>query len=474
MPPSLPNPVHSDAGPGTAHPQSPSLAPILAVSFVGALGYSIVLPFLVFLVTRLGGNAVIYGALGTTYSAFQLLGAPLLGRWSDRIGRKRVLLLSQLGTLVSWGIFLVALTLPVTVLADARHPLLGSFTLTVPLLVLFGARAFDGLTGGNVSVANAYLADISNEDERSANYGRMAVSTNLGYVAGPALAAVLGAIASGEWLPVLAAFLISAAATLVILLSVSDPEPCELESDPEPVSIRDVLGGDQKECYRLTGAPKLRATEILALPGVGTLVALQFLVFLAFNFYYIAFPVHAASGLGWTLSNLGIYFAVLGLLLAAVQGPLLDRLSRRFDDRHLVAAGSLLLAAGFVFFVSDRTWVIYATTALVAVGNGLMWPSLQAALSKATDRRTQGAVQGFASSVTAVASIVGLLAGGVLYGIMGSGVFLLSAAATAVVLFLSLRVPPPRPGARKATPVPGVGREESIRPVRSDTAVKAE
>ena len=94
-------------------PTSPPLLPILSVAFVGSLGFSIVLPFLVFLVTRLGGNALVYGAIGATYSAFQLTGAPILGKWSDRFGRRRILLLSQVGTLASWLIFLGALYLPV-------------------------------------------------------------------------------------------------------------------------------------------------------------------------------------------------------------------------------------------------------------------------------------------------------------------------------------------------------------------------
>lgn len=426
----------------SASTTAPSIRPILAVNFVGALGFSIVLPFLVFLVTRLGGNAVIYGVMGATYSFFQLIGAPVLGRWSDRVGRKRILLLSQLGTLASWGIFLVALMIPVSTLARVDSAVLGSFTLTVPLVVLFLARAIDGLTGGNVSVANAYLADITTDAERSTNFGRMAVSSNLGFILGPALAGVLGAIAAGEWLPVLAAFFISVIATLIILFALRDPEPCVLTADPGPPSVRDVLGADQKECYRLA-APRLSTREILGLPSVGLLLALQFLVFLAFNLYYIAFPVYAATGLGWTLAELGIYFAVMGLLMAAVEGPLLRRVSRRFGDRSLVIVGSALLAASFVHFTSGDAAVIYAGTALVAVGNGLMWPSLLAALSKTTDRRTQGAVQGFASSATAVASIVGLLAGGVLYAALGSHVFLLSAAFTAVVLVLAFRMSRP-------------------------------
>ena len=146
-----------------------SIYPILSVNFVGTLGFSIVLPFLVFLVTKWGGNALIYGIMGATYSFFQLIGAPILGKWSDKIGRRKVLLLSQTGTLLSWVILLIAFFLPVNNLLSVNSTLLGEFTLTLPLLVLFLARAADGITGGNVSVANAYLADISSDDNRNAN-----------------------------------------------------------------------------------------------------------------------------------------------------------------------------------------------------------------------------------------------------------------------------------------------------------------
>ena len=96
------------------------LFPILSVNFVGMLGFSIVLPFLVFLVTKWGGNALVYGLLGATYSTFQLIGAPILGRWSDRYGRRRILLLSQLGTLISWCVLLTAFLLPARTLVPVE------------------------------------------------------------------------------------------------------------------------------------------------------------------------------------------------------------------------------------------------------------------------------------------------------------------------------------------------------------------
>ena len=168
--------------------KQPPLFPILLVNFVGTLGFSIVLPFLVFLVMKFGGNAIVYGLLAATYPAFQLIGAPVLGRWSDIFGRKKVLLLSNAGTSVGWILFLFALFLPFEKSFNINIAFLGTFVVIVPLLVLFVARAIDGITGGNISVANAYLADLSSDKTRSKNFGKMAISSNLGFILGPALA----------------------------------------------------------------------------------------------------------------------------------------------------------------------------------------------------------------------------------------------------------------------------------------------
>lgn len=423
-----------------ASPKVP-IFPILTVNFVATLGFSIVLPSLVFLVVRFGGNALVFGLMGATYSFFQLLGAPILGRWSDRFGRRRILLLSELGTLVSWTIFLAAITLPSVPLATIESRLLGTFMLTVPLVALFIARALAGLSGGDVSIANAYLADITDDDQRSANFGKMAVASNLGFVFGPALAALLGAAGMGEVVTAVAALLISALACLLIVFGLPDSTPCVLDADPEQVSVRKLFGQAHKECFSMRATRKLSLVEVLALPLMKVLLAVYFLVFLAFNLFYVAFPVYAVTGIRWSLTAIGLYFAAMGLMMALVQGPVLNRLSRHWSERNLALAGSVLLGVSFPFFTASSAAAIYFGTGLLAIGNGIMWPSLLSILSRTADRSAQGAVQGFAASVGAIASIAGLLLGGLLFNAVGNRVFLISAILVGLSCGLCLLLP---------------------------------
>jgi len=431
-------PFSQDYGAGGS--KSFSLFPILLVNFTGTLGYSIILPFLIILVLRFGGNEIIYGAMGATYSFFQLIGAPILGRWSDSFGRKKVLLLSQAGTFLAWVLFVVALTIPETTLARIDSALLGIFALTVPLLFLFAARALDGITGGNVSVANAYLADVTSDRDRKRNFGKMAASGNLGFIIGPALAGVLGGTLLGELLPVLVALLISLAAIFVIAFILEESKPDRLQESVESCKVKKVLGQEHKECYELEGSHKLTLREVFRLDDIPFILILYFIIFLAFNFFYVAFPVHAVEILDWSLLELGIFFSVLGFVMVVVQGPVLSKISDRFSDGMLTIAGSLLLGIGFFLFTGSDLPTIYLGVLLFSGGNGIMWPSFLSILSKVAGQKYQGAIQGYAGSAGSLASIVGLLAGGVVYGWIGVSTFWIPGILLLVIGLLSLRL----------------------------------
>lgn len=413
---------------------SVSLAPILWVNFIGTLGYSIVLPFLIIIVIEFGGNELIYGIMGATYSFFQLIGAPILGNWSDKVGRRKILLLSQGGTFLAWIIFIFALLAPKTHLFSSDSGLLGTFIITLPLLLLFAARAFDGLTGGNISVANAYLADISDDKNRKVNFGKMSSAANLGFIIGPAIAGILGATAFGNLLPVIAALIISFLAIIVIFYKLKDPEVC-----PEQELIIDgnnavkVISPENKPCYKVKGASDTSFRQLLNTPNVITILIIYFLVFLGFNFFYVAFPVHAIEDLHWSSLEMGIFFSIMSGTMILFQGPVLKSLSKKFDDQPLIIFGSLLLTLGFAAFTQNNIIAIAFGTLLFSSGNGIMWPSFLSKMSTLTNKETQGALQGIAGSVGSFASILGLILGGLLFGQLHVSIFWIPATIFAII-----------------------------------------
>lgn len=418
-----------------------TIFPLLLSNFIGTMGFSIVLPFLIFLVIDFGGNALVYGILSAIYPAFQLIGAPLLGKWSDAIGRKKVLLISNGGTFIGWVIFLIALLVPVWNIYDINSVILGTFVITLPIIILFLSRALDGLTGGNISVANAYLADISTDKSRSKNFGKMAISSNLGFIVGPALAGILGSTVYKEMLPVLAAVLISFVAVIIIAFMLKESKvtmaPSSAINISEKVGIRSTFSCEPKECYNAPNPKNLSFIDVFKLKDISLLLVLYFFIFLGFNIFYTAFPIHAVSGLQWSITEMGIFYSVLSGVMILIQGPVLRKALQKFSEEKLVVIGSLLLGVNFALFVFNSTALVYVALVLFALGNGLMWPSFMSILSKRAGSVHQGIIQGVGSSMGSLASIIGLIVGGILYNLIGSAAFLVSAAVIFMVFIMS-------------------------------------
>ncbi|HET7345191.1 MAG TPA: MFS transporter [Nitrososphaeraceae archaeon] len=417
-----------------------SLFPILLVNFVGTLGFSIVLPFLVFVVMKFGGNAIVYGLLAATYPAFQLIGSPILGKWSDIYGRKKILLLSNVGTSIGWLLFLFALFLPSNSF-NIHIASLGTFIVIVPLLILFLARAVDGITGGNISIANAYLADLSSDSTRSKNFGKMAISSNLGFILGPALAGILGGTIYGAIWPVLAALILSLATIIVIVLLLRESKPSSGQMlVREEGTIRKAFSQECRECYSDISTKKPKLRDVFKLEHISFLLVLYFLIFLGFNIYYAAFPTHAAKDLKWSVTQLGIFYAILSGIMVFIQGPVLRKALKKFSEEKLVIIGSIILGTNFILFVSNNIVSVGLAIILFAVGNGLMWPSFMSILSKRAGSKLQGAVQGIAGSFGGLASILGLTMGGFLYNSIGAVTFLISAGVIFSIFLMSFQL----------------------------------
>lgn len=418
--------------------------PILLVNFIGVLGYSIVVPILIFIVTDFGGNGFIYGILGAMYPLFQFLGAPVLGRLSDRIGRKKVLIISQVGTFLAWTLFLLAFTLPELELWSQDSNIAGQYTMTVPLLTIFFARILDGFTGGNISVANAYLSDISTEQNRKANFGKMAASTNLGFVLGPAFAGLLASTYFEEVLPLLIAALISLMAIFVIKLRLKESVPGIVDSmDVSLKGIRKFFQVEHKDCY-IEGTPESNPKNlaswkfVIGISGIPLLFSIYFITFFSFSLFYAGLPIYANTILEWSAIDLGIFFAYFSLIMVIVEGPILSRLSKKITDYVLVLFGSLLLGISFLCLSFSNTALLYLAITVLSIGNGLMWPSFLSILSSTGPKSMQGAIQGYGASMGSLASMLGLVIGGILFEIIGTYVFISGGLVFFIITFLIL------------------------------------
>ncbi len=402
-----------------------SILPLLTVSFISTLGFGIVLPSLVYLVKTFHGGNFVYGVLGASYSTFQLVGAPLLGRLSDRFGRKRLLFLSVLGSAIGWALFLVALKLPLSLLGEFTTGVTGAVVITLPMLCLFLARSIDGLTAGDVSVANAYVADVTTHEERKAIFGRMGVAGNLGFILGPVLAGVLADTSMGLSLPIGVALATSVLGLILITFFLP-------ESHPKSPSL--VASPEAKDAKRIT------FFKALALEGIPLLMLIYFVFFIAFSLFVASVPLFATQVLGWSVTQLGLFFSFLSVVIVLTEGPILTLASKRFSAESLTIWGCFIVAGGYLSLTTASFFGAYLGAALYALGNGLMWPSFLSLLSDRAGEENQGYIQGIGTSVGSLASIAGLFAGGIIYTQLHGGIFFVTAGLVAAVGFLSLKL----------------------------------
>ncbi|MEO1175157.1 MAG: MFS transporter, partial [Myxococcota bacterium] len=251
---------------------------------------------------------------------------------------------------------------------------------------------------------------------------------------------VLGATAYGELVPVLAAAMISLLAIGVIYFRLPESNPRAVEDHDHVRSCSKTLGHEPRDSVLATQCPKRRRQRLIGDPTLFYMMAIFFVLFLGFSLFYVSFPMHAATELSWSSVEIGGFFMVLSGSLVIVEGPVLSWLSRRTSEPVRIAAGLLVLAIAFVAFSRARGVPVYLCALLFAFGNGIAWPSLSSFLANLVDDSVQGAVQGLSGSAGSLASILGLLAGGVIFESVGAKTFLIAAALIAVGALMSLRL----------------------------------
>ena len=385
--------------------KSKGLSPIFVVVltvFIDITGYGIIIPLLPDFTKQFQTSPIALGVLIASFSIMQFFFSPLLGKASDRKGRKPILLLSLLISLIGFTIFSFA----------------NSY------LMLFLSRVIAGIATER-AVAQAYVADITDHKSRIKEMGKIGAAFGAGFIIGPAMGGVLSTFSFA-----MAGYAAMGLTILNILFVISFlPEPQRTKEKTIESSILN-LG-------YLSG---LR--DALKKPLFGSTFLILFMVTLAFSTIPVIVPLLSIEYFNFGPFELSFVFVYIGLIQIVMQGFLINRLSKRFGEQKLIILGPIVMALGiFIMPIFQNVILFYLTNALFAAGFGIINTSIPAFLSKRISINQQGSILGIAGSVTSIGNIPGPLIIGFVYAFAGSSIpFFISAVLLATASLVGCRV----------------------------------
>lgn len=426
------------------------ILPIFVIVLIDLMGLTIIIPLLSLYAAAFGVTAFTVGLLGATYPLAQFIGAPVLGRLSDRYGRKPILLISQVGTLAGFLLLGVA----------------GS------ILVLFIARLVDGLSGGNIATAQAVITDNTNEKTRTQGLGLIGAAFGIGFVIGPVIAFLsLAATGNNYSAPAFVAAGFSLISILLTWFWLEESNPPEKRGraaqSSTTLSLRSLL-------------------DALKHPAVGFLLILIFAQQIAFGGFEQLLSLFTLTNLGLGAEGNSIIFVYVGIILVAVQGYFIGRWARRFGDRRLVLAGlaTLTIGLGVMAFTPSVPPPFYSRASLqaeldskqtlpsatpptqsvaaeipedgntgwlglvwllaamfpIAVGGGILQPSINSMITKRVMSDERGGILGVSTAFLSAANFFAPLIGGALFAAIGPRApFVFWGALMGLLLILAIR-----------------------------------
>ena len=358
------------------------LASIFLIVFIDLLGFSLILPLLPYYARTFNASGTVTGLLVASYAAVQLFGAPLLGRLSDSYGRRPILLVSILGTFIGF-----------LLLGFARS-----------LWVLFASRIIDGITGGNLTVAQAYITDVTDAKSRAKGLGMIGAAFGLGFIIGPVAGGVLS-----QWGYAVPAFAAAGLALVnLILVAAWLPESLTAEKRASKTSRRPVL----------TLSAMVTA---LKRPFTGSLLISRFFFGLAFAIFQTIFSLYALARFNLTAAQTGYILAYVGVLSVITQGFLVGRLTSRVREDTLIVGGVIVMALcllGWAFAPSVAMLLI--VMAPTSFAGGILNTVLSSTLTKAVAPQEIGGILGLSASIESLTRVFAPAIGGALLSSLGT------------------------------------------------------
>lgn len=357
------------------------LLPIFLIVLVDILGLTIILPLLPFYAEHLGASATVVGMLISSYALCQLVAGPILGRWSDRMGRRKPLLIvSQLGTLT--GFLILA----------ASHT----------LWLVFLSRIIDGLTAGNLSLAMAYIADVTTPEKRAKSFGLIGIAFGIGFMVGPGISGLL--LRYGYAYPILAAAFLSASSVVCTATLLPKVETHVEDDSGEPAGRR--LSVFNWKAYG----------PYFARPELGPLLWQFFFFAFSFSLGVSGFALFAERRFQWHgqagARNVSYAFLYVGFLGAILQGGLIGRLVEWLGERKLVWMGFAVSAASSAWLAWVFTVPQLLANITLGAGSGVIRPAVTSLISRTAGKREQGVVLGLTQSLTSISQIIAPLMAG--------------------------------------------------------------
>lgn len=344
-----------------------SLTILFSVIVLDLIGFGIVIPILPFYAETYGASATVLGLLLTSYAGMQFLFSPLWGKLSDRIGRKKVLIITMVGS-----------ALGMVILGLAPN-----------LLILFVGRIFSGIFGANISVATAYVTDVTTQENRAKGMGLIGAAFGIGFILGPAIGGILSVY--GYSVPMFFAALLGGLNVFFALFR---------------------LGESRSEIP----ATRIPSRKILGEPAIRKMCLLNFLFTMGFSQLEATFAFFMMDRFQYDAKQVAYVLVLMAFIMVLTQGGLIRRLVPRFGEKALLMAGALILAASFLGIPFSHTMLLLLIPLCFAsFGRGIAQPSLLSIVSKYAPAQLRGGVMGVFQSSASLARVVGPITAGILY-----------------------------------------------------------
>lgn len=359
-----------------------SLITIFLIVFIDLLGFGIILPLLPYIAEIYQATPLQIGILSAVYSLFQLIASPILGRLSDRYGRKKLLIISQLGSAIGYLIMGLANNLP----------------------LLFLSRIIDGITGGNISIAQAYIADVTTKENRARGMGLIGAAFGLGFIFGPAIGGALSKISYSA--PAYFATVVSLISVLATIFF-----------------LKETVNGDKAIRSPKTKFSISQFKSVLSLYPIGLLIIIFFLLNTAFSIMQGNFALWTQKTFNFEPSQNGWLFTYIGVLAVLIQVQLLPRVIKKFHEKKILAVSLIFMFLGLILIpLSKHPYFLFIPLFFISLGNGLANPTIQALVSENVLQEEYGETLGILQSAGSMGRIFGPIIGGEIFQLFGKDV----------------------------------------------------